>query len=198
MKWSLKCGYVLVFGLCLYLLDIGLHVGIAVQYLTMQGCHRGVSHTFTNFQLSDLLDLDQLNLQLTEEDNQAVDESISSKLSDFLDDSLYLHLRKKIIRILPQHWIERIVKIITFQAGKYKGSDIAKMCRLNGQQFQSLAEMAVFVCDNAFTSSNKEVEASRAARALTTFIEGENNRTIPRGLNARTDRCCLEGATDLS
>ena len=72
---------------------------------------------------------------------------LSSRLSDFLDDSLYLNLRNKLIRILPEHWVHRIVNIITFQAKQYRGSDIAKMCKLNGNQFNSLAEMAVYVCD---------------------------------------------------
>ena len=72
---------------------------------------------------------------------------LSSRLSDFLDDSLYLNLRNKLIRILPDHWVHRIVNIITFQAKQYRGSDIAKMCKLNGNQFNSLAEMAVYVCD---------------------------------------------------
>ena len=98
---------------------------------------------------------------------------LSSKLTDFLDDTLYLHLRNRIIRILPQHWIDRIVNIITFQAGKYKGSDIAKMCTLNGKQFSSLAEMAVYVCDQAFDNSVQEEEASRAARALNQIFHGE-------------------------
>ena len=65
---------------------------------------------------------------------------LSSKLSDFLDDSLYLNLRDEIIRILPQHWVDRVVNIITFQAKKYRGSDIAKMCKLNGNQFKSLGK----------------------------------------------------------
>ena len=64
-NWSLKCGYLLVFGLCLYLLDIGLHFGLAVKYLTMQGCHRSVSHTFTNFKLDDLVDLENLTENLS-------------------------------------------------------------------------------------------------------------------------------------
>ena len=72
---------------------------------------------------------------------------LSSRLSDFLDDSLYLNLRNKLIRILPDHWVHRIVNIITFQAKQYRGSDIAKMCKLNGNHFNSLAEMAVYVCD---------------------------------------------------
>ena len=98
---------------------------------------------------------------------------ISEKLSDFLDDSLYLNLRNKLIRILPQHWVERIVNIITFQAKKYRGSDIAKMCKLNGNQFNSLAEMAVFVCDQAFHSNVKKEEVTRAAKALTTIFSSK-------------------------
>ena len=47
---------------------------------------------------------------------------LSSKLSDFLDDSLYLNLRSEIIRILPQHWVDRLVNIITFQVEWFKRS----------------------------------------------------------------------------
>merc|ERR1719491_1589745 len=140
-NWSLKCGYLMVFGLCLYLLDIGLHLGLAVKYLTMQGCYRSVSHTFSNFKLDDLVDLENLTANLNSKDEPKIEPSgLSSKLSDFLDDSLYLNLRDEIIRILPQHWVDRVVNIITFQAKKYRGSDIAKMCKLNGNQFNSLGK----------------------------------------------------------
>ena len=98
---------------------------------------------------------------------------ISEKLSDFLDDNLYLNLRNKLIRILPQHWVERIVNIITFQAKKYRGSDIAKMCKLNGIQYKSLAEMAVFVCDQAFHSNVKKEKVTRAAKALKTIFKSK-------------------------
>ncbi len=176
-NWPFKCGYLLIFGLGLYVLDVGLHVGLAVKYLTMTECYRGVSHTFTNFKLNDLLDLEQLpsfSSDISDLESSEIQASgLSSKLSEFLGGNLYLNLRQKLIRILPQHWIDRIVNIITFQAGKYKGSDIAKMCKLNGNQFNSLAEMAVYVCDKAFQSTIKEEEASRAARALTSILDGE-------------------------
>jgi len=175
-NWSLKCGYLMVFGLCLYLLDIGLHLSLAAKYLTMQGCYRSVSHTFSNFKLDDLVDLENLTANLNSKDQPKIEPSgLSSKLSDFLDDSLYLNLRDEIIRILPQHWVDRVVNIITFQAKKYRGSDIAKMCKLNGNQFSSLAEMGVYVCDQAFhQSSVKEGEATRAAKALTSIFANES------------------------
>lgn len=181
--WALKCSSLLLFGLLIYVLDIGLHIGIASKYLTMQGCHRGVSHTFVNFKLDDLIDLDELTLELSSNVAQLPDEDqqsgIESRLSDFLQNSLYLHLRDKIIRILPQHWINRIVKIISFQATKYRGSDIAKMCKLNGHQHQSLAEMALYVCDRSLNATKHSDEATRAARALTSMLNGENYYFLP-------------------
>ena len=68
-NWSLRCGFLLVFGLCLYLLDIGLHLGLAAKYLTMQGCYRSVSHTFSNFKLNDLVDLENLTENLNSKGN---------------------------------------------------------------------------------------------------------------------------------
>lgn len=78
MKWPLKCGYLLVFGLCLYLLDIGLHIGLAVKYLTMQGCHRSVSHTFTQFKLNDLVDLENLSFLTSQPSAQVAIEPVDS------------------------------------------------------------------------------------------------------------------------
>ena len=68
-NWSLRCGFLLGFGLCLYLLDIGLHLGLAAKYLTMQGCYRSVSHTFSNFKLNDLVDLENLTENLNSKGN---------------------------------------------------------------------------------------------------------------------------------
>ena len=165
----------MLLGLGLYLLDISLHVSIASKYLTMEKCYRSVSHQFTNFKLEDLIDLENLTSVTSADDFKRgveVNSDLSSKLSDFLDDHLYLNLRNQFIRILPQHWIDRIVKMITFQAGRYRGSDISKMCRLNGNQFQSLAEMAIYVCDHALDQTGDQ-EKNRAAKALNSFFEGK-------------------------
>ena len=173
-NWPLKCGYLVVFGLLLHLLDIGLHLGIAVNYLTMQGCHRSVSHTFQNFKLDDLIGLENLPLNFNQsEDVEKIQLPISDKLSDFLDDSLYLHLRSKIIRILPKHWVDKIVQVVTFQAKKYKGSDIPKMCSLNGKKFETLAEMAIYVCDQAFQETVEVEKSTRAAKALSSIFKGK-------------------------
>ena len=99
--------------------------------------------------MNDLVNLDQFTLNEDSKNQQSQKNlehdqlSISSKLSDFLEDTLYVHIRERIIRILPQHWIDRIVRIITFQAGQYRGSDIAKMCQLNGNQFDSLGTILI-------------------------------------------------------
>ena len=164
----------MVLGLGLYLLDVSLHLSIASKYLTMQGCFRSVSHQFHNFKLEDLIDLDKVDFDLTSDDlkttQNEVQNDLSAQLTDFLDDNLYLKLRNQFIRILPQHWIDRIVNMITFQAGRYRGSDISKLCRLNGNQFGSLAEMAIYVCDQALDDVKQQ--KTRAAKALNSFFQG--------------------------
>ena len=166
--------FLMVLGLGLYLLDVALHLSIASKYLTMQGCFRSVSHQFHNFKLEDLIDLDKVDFDLTSDDlkttQNEVKNDLSAQLTDFLDDNLYLKLRNQFIRILPQHWIDRIVNMITFQAGRYRGSDISKLCRLNGNQFGSLAEMAIYVCDQALDDVKQQ--KTRAAKALNSFFQG--------------------------
>ena len=141
---------------------------------TLRYLSRSVSHQFNNFKLEDLIDLDVQSLASNnirgQNDEVKVNSGLSAKLTDFLDDNLYLKLRNHFIRILPQHWIDRIVKMITFQAGRYRGSDISKMCRLNGNQFQSLAEMAIYVCDQALEAVPQQ--KNRAAKALNSFFQG--------------------------
>ena len=63
----------------------------------------------------------------------------------------------------------------------YRGSDIAKMCRLNSNQFESLAEMALYVCDQAFklnVTEYQETSRQRAAKALTSMFHGKMNYLI--------------------
>jgi hypothetical protein len=187
-----KCLVILIFGLGLYLLDISLHISIASKYLTMQECYRSVSHTFENFKLNNLVNLDEFTFNLTSnnnedfknrpQDSEVTSNELSSTLSNLLklEDSLYVNIRDRIIRILPQHWVDRILKIIQFQARQYRGSDIAKMCRLNSNQFESLAEMALYVCDQAFklnVTEYQETSRQRAAKALTSMSHGKMNYT---------------------
>ena len=60
----------------------------------------------------------------------------------------------------------------------YRGSDIAKMCQLNSNQFESLAEMALYVCDQAFKldmTKNKATSQQQAAKALNSMFHGKIN-----------------------
>ena len=52
------------------------------------------------------------------------------------------------------------------------------MCRLNSNQFESLAEMALYVCDQAFklnVTEYQETSRQRAAKALTSMFHGKMN-----------------------
>ena len=55
------------------------------------------------------------------------------------------------------------------------------MCRLNSNQFESLAEMALYVCDQAFklnVTEYQETSRQRAAKALTSMFHGKMNYLI--------------------
>ncbi len=139
----------------------------------MRECYRSVSHTMHDFNLNDLIDIEALakDQNQTSTVQEVQRQGLSDKIEDILQDNLYLNLRDKLIRILPQHWVDRVVEIISFQAGQYKGSDIPKLCKLNGKDFNSLAEMALYVCDNAFESAEAD-DTDRAARALNEIFKG--------------------------
>lgn len=78
------------------------------------------------------MNLDEFTLNLTSnynedfknrpQDSEVTSNELSSTLSNLLklEDSLYVNIRDRIIRILPQHWVDRILKIIQFQAKQYR------------------------------------------------------------------------------
>jgi hypothetical protein len=49
--FCVKVVRLLVFGLCIYLVDVALHLTIASHYLTMRHCHRSISHDLVIFVL---------------------------------------------------------------------------------------------------------------------------------------------------
>ena len=78
------------------------------------------------------MNLDEFTLNLTSnnnedfknrpQDSEVTSNELSSTLSNLLklEDSLYVNIPDRIIRILPQHWVDRILKIIQFQAKQYR------------------------------------------------------------------------------
>ena len=67
--------------------------------------------------------------------------------------------------------------IIFFTLSLHRGSDIAKMCRLNSNKFESLAEMALYFCDQAFkiNMTKNQTSQQEAAKALTAIFHGKKN-----------------------
>ena len=78
------------------------------------------------------MNLDEFTLNLTSnnnedfknrpQDSEVTSNELSSTLSNLLklEDNLHVYIRDRIIRILPQHWVDKILKIIQFQASKYR------------------------------------------------------------------------------
>ena len=119
---------VLIFGLFIYIVDVGLHLCIASHYLTMRQCHRSISHDVTNFKLDNFVNFSSFSSpQTLFEDNLGEDENfLADKIGSLLHGGLYLNLRDKVIKILPTHWVQRIVEIVSFQ--------IVHQLRANGCQ----------------------------------------------------------------
>jgi hypothetical protein len=114
----------LVFGLCLYLVDVALHLTIASHYLTMRHCHRSISHDLTDFKLDNFVNFSSFSAPPALLDDGAVDDAgsaangdnfLAEKLGTLLNGGLYLNLRDKVIKILPTHWVQRIIEIVSFQ-----------------------------------------------------------------------------------
>ena len=51
------------------------------------------------------------------------------------------------------------------------------MCRLNSNKFESLAEMALYFCDQAFkiNMTKNQTSQQEAAKALTAIFHGKKN-----------------------
>jgi hypothetical protein len=43
---------------------------------------------------------------------------LAEKLGTLLNGGLYLNIRDKVIKILPTHWVQRIIEIVSFQIGQ--------------------------------------------------------------------------------
>ena len=46
---------------------------------------------------------------------QLISEQIGPQVEKTIDDMFYIKLREKVLKIMPRHWVKRIVDIVTFQ-----------------------------------------------------------------------------------
>ena len=195
-KFMVKVFRLLIFGLFIYLVDVALHLTIASHYLTMRHCHRSISHDLTNFKLDNFVNFSSFSTPasatidgdgepgvdlgpgaFTEATNN--DNFLAEKLGTLLNGGLYLNLRDKVIKILPTHWVQRIIEIVSFQIGQHNFSQIPLLCTFNGIRFSSLPHMVTYVCDNAFSAgiaasirsrnSNENVEEAIEAKKREIF-----------------------------
>ncbi len=136
---------ILLLGLGLYLLDIGLHLTLASKYLSLRDCHRGLSHTFMDFRLSDLVNL---NSSLEEE----TDFSLSNSISPAIDDGLYFQVRQRLVTLAPEHWAEKLEDIVEFHLEKYPPSRLSSLCTLDGRSFPNGLSAGAYLCKGALTA----------------------------------------------
>lgn len=98
-KTSFQIVRIFVFGLLLYLVDVGLHLCIASHYLTMRQCHRSISHQIVNFKLDNFVNLSSFSATtaFANDDGEGGDEGdfLAEKINSLLHNGLYLTLRDK-------------------------------------------------------------------------------------------------------
>ena len=89
---------------------------------------------------------------------------ISSKLDEIINKNIYVKLREKVFKILPEHWKQRIVDIVTFQVSRHSISSIPDICVINEQtNLTRLSQMALYICSNTLEESSL---GSREGRAI--------------------------------
>ena len=49
---------------------------------------------------------------------QLISDKIGPQVEKTIDDMFYIKLREKVLKIMPRHWVKRIVDIVTFQVGQ--------------------------------------------------------------------------------
>ena len=107
---------------------------------------------------------------LTQDD---IDKLISTKVGQFINETLsnniYVKLRKKVFQILPEHWKQRIIDIVSFQVSRHSISSIPDICMLNNNQnLTRLSQMALYVCQSTFDNGTMD---SREGRAVQNAIQ---------------------------
>ena len=89
---------------------------------------------------------------------------ISSKLDEIINQNVYVKLREKVFKILPEHWKQRIVDIVTFQVSRHSISSIPDICVINEQtNLTRLSQMALYICSNTLEDGSL---VSREGRAI--------------------------------
>ena len=89
---------------------------------------------------------------------------ISSKLDEIINQNIYVKLREKVFKILPEHWKQRIVDIVTFQVSRHSISSIPDICVVNEQtNLTRLSQMALYICSNTLEEGSL---VSREGRAI--------------------------------
>ena len=88
---------------------------------------------------------------------------ISSKVDAFITDNIYVKLREKVFKILPEHWKQRIIDIVTFQVGRHTISSIPDICVINDQtKLNRLSQMALYVCSNTLEEGSLDSPEGQA------------------------------------
>ncbi|TRY78633.1 hypothetical protein TCAL_14430 [Tigriopus californicus] len=147
---------VLVFGLLLYVVNIGLHFAIASQYLGMRECHRGISHTLYDFKLSDIVKLNETVHEPGGDLDIDAQHGVSSNpMEAFVNEQLFIKVRNQLISLIPDHWVQRIMGIVQFQLKEYKPRHIARLCKFNEQTFDTTLALGAYICQDALSEENR-------------------------------------------
>jgi hypothetical protein len=166
---------VLVLGLVLYTLDVSLHITIASQYLDMRNCHRGLQTQFYDFNLGNLLGAAVVlpNETSTMPTPAQLARANRTLVAGLINEQTYILVREKAISLVPQHWVDKIEEVVSFQLKNYNPAQVADFCTFNGKKFESTIDIGYYVCEDAL-----EAEQVAALRRITDEISSEEEAVI--------------------
>jgi hypothetical protein len=65
-------------------------------------------------------------------------------------DSKFGDFSHRLVKVLPDHWVEKIADIVEFQASKYPPSKVVEYCKVNEKEYETVFDIGYYVCEDAF------------------------------------------------
>ena len=101
---------------------------------------------------------------------ELINSKVGPAVESLIDDTLYVKLRENIIKIMPRHWVQRIVDIVSFQVSRHDPATVPDLCTINGRKFSQLTDMALYICSGTFEDGDIDSEEGTAVKSAVKSI----------------------------
>ncbi len=152
-----RLAQVLLLGMLLLAADAALHLAVAGKYLALRDCHRGAEKVFADFSLAELTNVSSsIDSGIGGIGGDGDDDPFASSIKSHLTEQAYFRVRRRLVTLLPEHWLRRAHDIVDFQLSRWGGAAaLARMCTLNGRSFNNALEAGAYVCRGALTAAQQ-------------------------------------------